>query len=51
LKDGKIYIHGKPEAQSFDIFKVGQEVRAWTTGVTLDSYPGQVGALKIEIME
>jgi hypothetical protein len=50
-KDGKIYIHGKPEAQSFDTFKVGQEVRAWTTGLTLDSYPSQVGALKIEIME
>jgi hypothetical protein len=50
-KDGKIYFHGKSEGQSFNKFKVGQEVRAWTTGITLASYPGQTNALKIEIME
>jgi hypothetical protein len=50
-KDGKIYIHGKPEVQAFDKFKIGQEVRAWTVGVMLASYPGQTSALKIEIMD
>jgi hypothetical protein len=50
-KDGKLYYHGKPEVQAFDVLKVGQEVRAWLTGVTLASYPGMSSALKIEVME
>jgi hypothetical protein len=50
-KDGRIYIHGNTEPQTFDKFEIGQEVRAWTSGLMLDSYPGQTTALKIEIMD
>jgi hypothetical protein len=49
-KDGKIYMEGKPEVQTFDKLAVGQQVHAWTFGVMLDSYPGQTSALKIEIL-
>jgi hypothetical protein len=49
--DGKIYMEGKPEVLSFDKLAVGQQVHAWTSGLMLDSYPGQTSALKIEILK
>jgi hypothetical protein len=49
-KDGKIYMEGKSEVQSFDKLAVGQQVHAWISGIMLDSYPGQTSALKIEIL-
>jgi hypothetical protein len=50
-KDGKIYIHGNSVPQPFEKLAVGQEVRAWFTGMMFTSYPGQTSALKIEIMQ
>jgi hypothetical protein len=50
-KDGKIYMEGIPEVQSFDKLAVGQQVHAWTFGVMLTSNPGHTSVLKIEILK
>lgn len=43
-KDGK-------EKLSFDKLAVGQQVNAWSTGMMLQSYPGQTSVVKIEIAD
>lgn len=47
--DGKIVRSGGGEAVSFETLAVGMKVKAWFTGIMLQSYPGQTSALKIEI--
>lgn len=49
--DGVIIIAGGNEPATFADLSVGQQVRAWSTGLMLQSYPGQTIAVKIEIVE
>ncbi|MEK8130969.1 BsuPI-related putative proteinase inhibitor [Paenibacillus filicis] len=48
--EGKIRKAGSSEPLSFDQLKIGQQLHVWTTGLMLQSYPGQASALKIEII-
>jgi hypothetical protein len=50
-EDGKIVRSGEKETVAFDKLKVGMQVKAWFTGIMLDSYPGQTTALKAEIQQ
>jgi hypothetical protein len=45
--DGKIIREGSPEVLAFDKLAVGQQVHFWTSGLMLDSYPGQTSACGI----
>lgn len=47
--EGKITKAGSQDSVSLDQLKVGQRVKVWTTGLMLQSYPGQTSGLKIEI--
>lgn len=50
-KDGKVRSSSQVEDLTFDDLKVGQQVKAWSTGLFLHSYPGQTSVVKIEIVE
>ncbi|MEK8131814.1 hypothetical protein WMW72_28295 [Paenibacillus filicis] len=45
--DGRLIVKGKEVPDGLDATLVGQQVEAWTSGMTLTSYPGQTSALKI----
>ncbi|GAA3405837.1 DUF3221 domain-containing protein [Paenibacillus hodogayensis] len=50
-EDGKVVRGGdRPETVSFESLTVGMRVQAWSTGLTLQSYPGQSSVVKIEIV-
>jgi hypothetical protein len=46
--DGKLVRGG--ESIRFEDLKVGQQVQAWSTGLMLQSYPGQTSAVKLEVL-
>ncbi|WP_425453959.1 DUF3221 domain-containing protein [Paenibacillus flagellatus] len=48
--DGKIVESGGKEPLAFDKLAAGQQVKAWSTGMMLQSYPGQASVMKIEIV-
>lgn len=50
-QDGKVRSSSQVEDLTFDDLKVGQQVKAWSTGLFLQSYPGQTSVVKIEIVE
>jgi hypothetical protein len=49
--DGIVTKKGSGEKLSFDKLTVGQQVKAWSTGIMLQSYPGQTSVVKIEIAD
>lgn len=50
-EDGIVMKKGGKEKLSFDKLAVGQQVNAWSTGMMLQSYPGQTSVVKIEIAD
>lgn len=45
--DGKLIVAGIPVQTGFSKELIGKEVKVWTTGLMLQSYPGQTSALKV----
>ncbi|MEF3311843.1 DUF3221 domain-containing protein [Paenibacillus sp. GYB004] len=50
-EDGIVTKKGSGEKLSFDKLAEGQQVKAWSTGIMLQSYPGKTSAVKIEITD
>ncbi|MDQ0885407.1 hypothetical protein QFZ81_000495 [Paenibacillus sp. V4I9] len=48
-EDGKIVVKDSKQLQVFSDLSIGQQVKAWSVGITFLSYPGQASVVKIEI--
>jgi hypothetical protein len=46
-EDGKVVVDGEEATAIFDPLLIGKDAQAWTTGLVLESYPGQVSAIKV----